>query len=54
MDCKLVCNHPDLEAFESNLCAMNLVRELGETAALVSDLCPNESDPQLVEQDNAQ
>ena len=38
----------DLEAFESNLFRILLARELRKTAALVSNLCPNTSDPQLV------
>ena len=44
---------PDLEAFESNLRA----RELGRTAALVSNLCPIAADSQWIgvsSKDNAQ
>ena len=39
---------PDLEAFETNLCATIQARELGKTSALVSNICPNASDPQEV------
>ena len=39
---------PGLEAFESNLNAIIQARELGKTAALVSNLCQKASDPQLV------
>ena len=35
---------PDLEAFKSNLRRILRARELGKTAALVSNLCPNASD----------
>ena len=37
---------PELDAFESNLVALIRVRELGKIAALLSNLCPNASDPQ--------
>ena len=40
------CNDPDLEVFESNLCLILPARESGKTSALVSNLCPNASDPQ--------
>ena len=36
---------PDLEAFKSNLRRILRARELGKTAALVSNLCPNASEP---------
>ena len=39
---------PDLEAFESNIRRIIRARESGKTAALVSNLCLNASDPQLV------
>ena len=39
---------PDLEAFKSNLCLILRERELGKAAALVSNLCPNTSDPQSI------
>ena len=39
---------PDLEAFESNLRRILRARALGKTADLVSNLCPNASDPQSV------
>ena len=39
------CDEPDLDAFESNLCAIIRARESGTTAALVSNLCPKSSDP---------
>ena len=39
---------PDLEAFKSNLCRILRERELGKAAALVSNLCPNASDPQSI------
>ena len=39
---------PDLEAFESNLRRILWERELGKAAALVPNLCPNESDPQSI------
>ena len=39
---------PDLEAFKSNLCRILGERELGKAAALVSNLCPNASDPQSI------
>ena len=48
---------PDLEAFESNLRAIIRARELGRTAAFVSNLCPNASDSQWIgvsSKDNAQ
>ena len=38
---------PDLEAFKSNLCRI-LERKLGKAAALLSNLCPNASDPQSI------
>ena len=41
-------NDPDLEAFKSNLFRIFGERELGKAAALVSNLCPNASDPQLI------
>ena len=41
-------NLPDLEAFESNLSAIIWARQLGKTAELVSNLCPNPSDPQSI------
>ena len=41
-------NDPDLEAFESNLSAIIWARQLGKTAELVSNLCPNPSDPQSI------
>ena len=52
-------NDSDLEAFESNLRRIlhRQARELGETAALVPNLCQNAPDPQLVNmssKDNAQ
>ena len=40
----------DLEAFESNLCAINRARELGKNAAFVANLRTNASDPQLAEE----
>ena len=39
---------PDLEVLESDLRAIIRARELCKTAALVSNLCPNASDPPLV------
>ena len=39
---------PDLQAFESNLRRILRKRELGKAAALVSNLCPNASDPQSI------
>ena len=39
---------PDLEAFKSNLCLILRERELGTAASLVSNLCPNTSDPQSI------
>ena len=41
------CNDPDSEAFKSNVHAIFRARESGKTAALVSNLCPNTSDPLL-------
>ena len=41
-------NDPDLEAFESNHLAIIWAREWVKTAALVSTLCQNASDPQSV------
>ena len=41
-------NDPDLKAFKSNLFQILGVRELGKAAALVSNLCPNASDPQSI------
>ena len=39
---------PDLEAFKSNLCWILGERDLGKAAPLVSNLCPNTSDPQSI------
>ena len=41
-------NDPDLEAFESNLPVITRARKLVKYAALVSNLCPNASDPHSV------
>ena len=41
-------NDPDLEAFKSNLFRIFGERKLGKAAALVSNLCPNASDSQLI------
>ena len=41
-------NDPDLEAFKSNLRRILRERELGKAAALVPNLCQNESDPQSI------
>ena len=41
-------NLPDLEAFESNLSAKIWARQLDKTVELVSNLCPNPSDPQSI------
>ena len=41
-------NDPDLEAFESNLSAKIWARQLDKTVELVSNLCPNPSDPQSI------
>ena len=42
------CDDPDFGAFESNLCTIIWAGKLDKTAALVSNLCPDASDPQLV------
>ena len=42
------CDDPDLQAFKSNLRRILRERESGKTAALVSNLCPNVSDPQSI------
>ena len=50
-------NDPDLEAFDSNLRAIIRARELGKTAAFMSNPCPNASDAQSAggpSKDNAQ
>ena len=39
---------PDLEAFESNFCAIIRARELGKNAAVVSNFYPNASESRLV------
>ena len=39
------CDDPELDAFKSNLVALIGVIELGKNAALLSNLCPNASDP---------
>ena len=39
---------PDLEAFKSNICRILGERKFDKAAALVSNLCPNASDPQSI------
>ena len=41
------CAGPYFEGFESNLRAIIWARELGKTAALVSNLCPNASESMI-------